>query len=165
MGSVFFFTIGGGFTALEEHLGKQYIYLIPGKAWQKVMANVAIPFLITFLFYTVFIITIGITVRINPVKMVSYFAFLISISGVNHLNGIIAYILMPNRFDRNTVYPLIKISVLLIFMIPSLIIAVITYNLTKSREISLLFASIFNCCVIGIMVAIIDKIFARLEMV
>lgn len=89
------------------------------------MANVAIPFYITFLFYNVFIITIGITARISPVKMV----------------------------------------VLLMFMMPSLIIGVITYYLTKNRVISLLFASIANFCIIGIMIIIIDKLFARLEMV
>lgn len=151
-------------SPLKNERRSSYLYLLPGKARDKILAIHLISFINTIIYCGILTFPILIfTVNMKFVQVFSIFIVLTTTVLVILLGVLVFTLIMPSYDDgKNSIF----IYLLEIFMfIPSIIIAVITGFFISSKTYAIFLAfALGSICTIIILIVLSDWLFSKMEL-
>ncbi|WP_245589918.1 putative ABC exporter domain-containing protein [Caldanaerobius polysaccharolyticus] len=151
-------------STIYVELNKMYIYIIPGKGIQKLIAVNSVPLLKTFITAILLIVPASIFMKPGLLNIIAAILFIIGFSTLQSFSSVFLQVFLPSKEDLKVAMPFFKLFGVLFVLIPVGAVAIPLGMVTKSMGIGVLSSSIMMFLESGVFLLFANFIFERLEL-
>lgn len=151
-------------STIYVELNKMYIYIIPGKGIQKLIAVNSVPLLKAFITAILLIVPASIFVKPGLLNIIAAILFIIGFSTLQSFSSVFLQVFLPSKEDIKVAMPFFKLFGVLFVLIPVGAVAIPLGMVTRSMGIGVLSSSIMMFLESGVFLLFSNFIFERLEL-